>query len=61
MTTTIEITEADLRKLVIKELNSKLNDIKIDETHVNILVKSKQNYRAEWEAAAFKASITVNS
>lgn len=47
MNATIELTEAALRKLFIEELHKKLGDLPFETAHVSILVKSKQNYRAE--------------
>lgn len=53
----IELTEEDLKKLIVQELREKLNhDVKIAD--ISILVKSKQNYKSEWEVAAFRAEYT---
>jgi hypothetical protein len=51
----IEIDEATLKRLVIQELESKLGSVVLDEKKVVIETKSKQNYRSEWESAAFRA------
>jgi hypothetical protein len=51
----IELNTIDLKKLIREELERRLGDIQIGENEVEIYVKSKQNYKAEWEAAHFKA------
>ena len=61
MTVSFEITEQDLKRLVISELQAKLRDTKpLDAGKVQILVKSKQNYKSEWETAVFKATYTAD-
>ena len=50
----IEITSQQLKQLILKELNERLNVI-VDMSAVQIQVKSKKNYRAEWEDAEFRA------
>jgi len=52
---TVTYTEAELRQLVFEDLAKKLGDIPIQVEKVEIQVKSKQNYKAEWETAAFRA------
>lgn len=56
MKITTTITEADLRKLVQKHLENVLN-VQLDEKDITIEVKSKQNYKSEWEVAAFRATV----
>ncbi len=51
----IELTEDDLKKLIIKELENSLGNIALSEDKVKIYVKSKQNFKPEWESADFKA------
>lgn len=55
----VELTTDDLKKLILNDLQSKLGDagdsLKIQD--VRIQVKSTQNYKAEWEVAAFRALI----
>jgi len=51
----IEIDEITLKELIINYLQDKLGDIYFDPKRIQILVKSKQNYRSEWESADFKA------
>ena len=55
----IELTEQDLRKLVLQRVEELL-EADIDPQDVKIEVKSKQNYRSEWEAAAFRAVVVKN-
>ena len=56
MNLTIQLDEKDLKQLVCDELQRKLGDITIDASKVTIEVKSKQNYKSEWESAAFRAT-----
>lgn len=51
----IEIAEKELRELIVAEFERKTDQI-IENEKVRILVKSKQNYKSEWEVAAFKAT-----
>lgn len=51
----IEITEDEIKKLIIRELENRLGD-GFDKNHLVIEVKSKQNYRSEWEISAFRAT-----
>jgi hypothetical protein len=53
----IEIDETTLRQLVINHLCGILN-AEINPNEVSIEVKSKQNYKSEWEDAAFRAVIS---
>ena len=52
----IEITNAELTSLIMEHLSEKLGSqfdpIRDD---VRIEVKSKQNYKSEWESADFRA------
>jgi len=54
----IEFTEADLKKLILAEVERIHGGIPLDSPIIDILVKSKQNYKAEWENAAFRATFT---
>ena len=54
----IELTEKVLRQLVLDHLQNALGDIVITEKDIVIEVKSKQNWKAEWESAAFRAVVT---
>ena len=53
---TVEITEDTLREIVLDYLRGTLN-ADLTEKDVTIETKSKQNYRAEWESAAFRARV----
>jgi hypothetical protein len=58
----IELTEQDLKKLVVEELRARLGDkFSLTEKDVAIETKSKQNYKSEWETAAFRAKILVSA
>lgn len=52
---TFEIDETLLRTILKNYIQSKLGDIVVEEDDVKIEVKSKQNYRSEWENASFRA------
>ena len=56
----VTIDELELKKLVVRELQNKMGDILIDIKDVNIMVKSKQNYKPEWEEAEFKAEFETH-
>lgn len=52
----LEINEAELRKIILIHLQQHMSaDITADD--VKIEVKSTQNYKSEWEQAAFRATI----
>lgn len=53
----VEIDEQELRQMIIARFRELMPDTRINEPDVQIEVKSKQNYRSEWESAAFRASI----
>lgn len=52
----IEITQKELTNIIMEHLSEMLGDA-FDPVrdNVKIEVKSKQNYKAEWEAADFRA------
>lgn len=50
----IEIDEQELKRLIVNRLKEILAD-EVNEKNIIILVKPKNNYRAEWEPASFKA------
>lgn len=50
-----EIDEKTLKKLIQEHFEEKTGQM-IPEDKIVIKVKSKQNYRSEWEIAAFKAT-----
>lgn len=51
----ITITEQNIRDLIIKELEEKTGQTFVAE-NLQIEVKSKQNFKSEWEVAAFRAT-----
>lgn len=56
---TIVYTEEDLRRLVYQDMENKLGPAAlVNENMVKIEVKSKQNFKAEWEPAEFRAVYT---
>ncbi len=48
---TIELDEKTIRQVLADYINEKLGSLRVDPTSVKLLVKSKQNYRSEWEEA----------
>lgn len=54
----VELTEKDIKQLIKSYLEIQLNR-EIDDSEISIEVKSKQNYKSEWESAQFRA--TYNS
>lgn len=50
-----EITEKELKEIISDYFMEKTNQ-DINEEKILIMVKSKQNYKSEWEVAAFKAT-----
>lgn len=54
----IELTEADLKRLVFAEIKRLSGDLNIAPTDIHIETRSKQNYKSEWEAGAgFRATL----
>jgi hypothetical protein len=54
----LEVTEKELRELVLTYIRNQLGDLPVSADDVKIMVKTRQNYRAEWETGQFKATIT---
>ena len=52
-----ELDEEVLRKMVLQFFRDKLGSIPLSEKDIHIEVKSKQNYRSEWEEASFRARV----
>lgn len=57
----IEITELELKELIIKALTLKLGEVKFSNSDIVIEVKSKQNFKSEWECANFRARACVST
>ena len=57
----ITIDETDLRRLVAEEIRRVTGNQEVCADEISILVKSKQNYKSEWEQASFKAEYKANS
>ena len=55
----IEITETDLKELIAEKIEN-LMDCEVNTKDIKILVKSKQNFKSEWEEANFKAEYVKN-
>ncbi len=53
----IEVSEETLKELVCDYLREKLGDLDLMIEDVKIEVKSKNNYRSEWELASFRANV----
>ncbi len=53
----IEIDQERLEQLVLADIQRVLGDVPVKLSDITIEVKSKQNYRAEWEKAAFRAVV----
>jgi hypothetical protein len=51
----IEIDTAELKQIIITQISYKIGDMTFDPKKVKIEVKSKQNYKSEWEEADFRA------
>ncbi len=54
MNITIQIKEEEMKEILVSHLLEKFtNGLKVED--IKIYVKSKQNYKSEWEEASFKA------
>ena len=53
----IGLTETDLRQLVREHVQDKTGFV-LDDKDIKIMVKTTQNYKAEWEAGKFRATIS---
>lgn len=56
----IEIDKATLTDLVLEHISKTVN-VDIKPNDIAILVKSRQNYKAEWEHADFKAVCDIDT
>lgn len=50
----IEIDEDKMKELILGYIEAMLGDLPLDKKDVKIEVKSKQNYKSEWEVANFR-------
>ncbi len=55
----IEITEDTLKDLVLNYLAENVTNFPLTSKDIDIQVKSKQNYKSEWESASFRARISL--
>lgn len=51
----IELSEKELRSLILSYIQEKMGDATIKMEDIKIETKSTQNYKSEWENAAFRA------
>lgn len=49
-----EYDEEELKKLIIRDIEERLGTIPINEKKITIEVKTKMNFRSEWESGQFK-------
>jgi hypothetical protein len=56
----VEMSEAEIREALAKHLTEKCG-LPIDPKGLDIEVKSKQNYRSEWEHASIRLNSTLVS
>lgn len=58
----VQITEKELRQMVLEKIQRDLGEAgaRLTEKDVEIETKSTQNYRSEWERAAFRARVEVD-
>jgi len=57
----IELSESDIKELIREKLCKDTGLADISLKNVKIEVKSKQNYRSEWEEAAFRGIFNLNT
>ena len=55
----IELTQADVKRLVKQEIERKTGN-RVEMSDIKILTKSAQNFKSEWEVAEFKAEYKAN-
>ena len=51
----IELSESDIKNIILDKIGEMFGDVPFDPVYLKIEVKSKQNYKAEWETASFSA------
>lgn len=52
----ITMTEFELKQLILEHFATKLSELNFKADDIKIEVKSKANYKAEWEVAEFRAT-----
>jgi len=57
MKITVQLSEQDIKNLILKKFQDEMPNCHVEKKDITILVKSKQNYKSEWESATIKASI----
>lgn len=57
----IQLSQEDVKKLILDELSKRLGEVHLDKTKVFIETKSKQNYKSEWETADFRVTYKVQT
>jgi|GEM_PF-2312343 len=55
----IEYTEEDLKQLIREDIQRKMPRVIVERHSISIETKSKQNYRSEWESAAFRGKVEI--
>jgi hypothetical protein len=58
---TIEYNEHDITNLILNDLEEKMPGVNFTKDSIQVQVKSKQNYKAEWEKAAFRATVRTQA
>ena len=53
----IIIDENTVKTLINNHITDIMGDLELGDNDINIEVKSKQNYRAEWETASLRAIV----
>ena len=53
----IELSETTMKQIIREYLELTLGDVILNEKDIKIEVKSKQNYKSEWEVASFRATV----
>ena len=61
MLITLQLTEIELKNLIFAHFAKILGDVPFKPENLHIETKSRQNFKAEWEQAAFRATYTGNT